>query len=222
MPKGFARTEATVDSFTQYLRSLPLKENTKIRLWNGEYLPEGSYNTTAVIDAPLLFNEDLEQCADFSMRFWAEYLQSVDELNQLSLFDFYGRKKAFSNSKKTFRDYLKWHMRYSNSYSLKLGLNKVPSLSELGAGDVFVQNESEEGIGHVSVVVDEAVEASGLKVYLVGYGFMPAQEFHIERADNDYGVEGWFTADGYALYAEKVFGSFGQPQIMRFQKDRSN
>jgi len=109
-------------------------------------------------------------------------------------------------------------MTYSNSYSLKLGAKKIRLLHELQAGDMFVQNDSEESIGHVSVVVDQAANQFGQKVYLVGYSFMPAQQFHIEKASDLYGLDGWFTAEGYYQYAEVTFGSFGKPSVMRFEK----
>ena len=216
VPDGFERTSTANSSYTAYLRSLPINRDKKIQLWNGDHLPKSTYEQIAVVDLPLLFDQDLEQCADFSMRFWAEYLRKVKALNKLSLYDFHGNKRPFSNSGKSFRDYLYWHMSYSNSYSLKLGANKVSLLSELRAGDMFVQNDSEEGIGHVSVVVDEAQNSFGHKVYLVGYSYMPAQQFHIEKADEEHGLNGWFTADGYRRYAIEMFGTFGAPVLMRF------
>lgn len=216
VPDGFARTNTAKNSYASYLRSLPIKTDQRVQLWNGDYLPKSTYEQIAVVDLPLLFEKDLEQCADFSMRFWAEYLRKIDALDILSLYDFYGNKRPFSKSGKSFRNYLYWHMSYSNSYSLKLGANKVSLVSELRAGDMFVQNDSEEGIGHVSVVVDEAQNSFGHKVYLVGYSYMPAQQFHIEKADEEHGLSGWFTADGYRRYAEEIFGAFGVPVMMRF------
>lgn len=217
-PEGFSRVQLTSDSYGSYLRSIALKAINKVKLWNGRYLAEDAYSVLAVLDLPLLFEEDLEQCADFSMRLWAEYLNSVNELGSLSLYDFYGRKRSFSGSGKSLKSYLHWHMTYSNSYSIKHGATKVASLQDMRAGDMYVQNDSEEGIGHVSVVIDEAINDFGMKVYLVGYSFMPAQEFHIEKAESDYGIDGWFTANGYKDYAMSFFGGFGQPVVMRFEK----
>jgi AbrB family looped-hinge helix DNA binding protein len=34
-------------------------------------------------------------------------------------------------------------------------------------------------------------------LYLIGYSFMPAQQFHIEKARTNHGEEGWFSVDGY-------------------------
>ncbi len=217
-PSGFKRVANEANSYANYLRSLPLSTQSRVKLWNGSFLPHDYYQSLGIVDLPLLFDEDLEQCADFSMRLWSEYLKSIDSLKYLSLFDFYGRKKSFAKSGKSFQDYLYWHMKYSNSYSIKLGAERVSLLSELRAGDMFVQNDSEESIGHVSVVIDQATNNVGQSVYLVGYSFMPAQQFHIEEANEQYGPQGWFTADGYYRYAEDVFGSFGKPNLRRYQK----
>jgi len=215
-PHGFVRIDSEPGSFTQFLRGLPLKSDHKIRLYNGEVLPADSYNIFAVLDVPLLFDEDLEQCADFAMRLWADYKRHSKTLKELALFDFNGRPRLFAKSQRSYRDYLRWHMQYSNSYSIKQGANRVVDLSNVSAGDMFVQNNSDGGIGHVSMVLDQAENSFGHKLYLVGYSFMPAQEFHIERSDTKYGIGGWFTAEGYQRYAETVFGSFGRARVMRF------
>lgn len=216
-PQGYVRTDVKANSFAQYLRGLPVRKQGAIKLWNGSRLPINTYDSIAVLDVPLMFNEDLEQCADFTMRLWADYHFDSGTLDKLELFDFYGRAKPFSKSGKRYRDYLHWHMTYSNSYSIKLGALEVSSIDELRAGDMFVQNDSEEGIGHVSMVIDEAINAAGEKQFLVGYSFMPAQQFHIERAPNELGSSGWFTGEGYRHYAELQFGAFGNVALRRYE-----
>lgn len=217
-PEGFKRTSNTTDSYGDYLRSLPIKSDNKIALWTGEHLPKDTYNSLAVLDVSLLFKENLEQCADFSMRLWSDYLKHSKQLNELALYDFYGNKKPFLESGRSYLSYLRWHMAYSNSYSIKLGAKPVRLLSELQAGDMFVQNQGDGGIGHVSVVIDHAENEFGHKLYLVGYSFMPAQQFHIEKASEQHGIDGWFTADGYEQFAKQQFGRFGEPVVMQFER----
>lgn len=217
VPQGYARAEVDDTSFTHYLRTIPVRQDGQIKLWNGSTLPSNTYDSLAVLDIPLMFDEDLEQCADFTMRLWAEYHRESSQLNKLALFDFYGRAKPYSSAGKSFRDYLHWHMSYSNSYSIRLGANTVSSLQELRAGDMFVQNDSEEDIGHVSMVIDEVTDEHGNKLFLIGYSYMPAQQFHIERAPEELGASGWFTAEGYQHYAELQFGAFGNVELRRYQ-----
>lgn len=218
MPHGYERVENHQNSFGSFLRTLPLKKNKRIQLWDGSELDENHYSSLGVIDLPLLFDEDLEQCADFAMRIWADYLKNNSQLRALALFDYNGRKKPFVDSGKSYLNYLKWHMRHSNSYSIKMGGKRVRSEYLLESGDMFVQNTENGEIGHVSMVIDQAENKLGQKLYLVGYSFMPAQQFHIERAPPEFGISGWFTAKGYINYAGKhAFSSFGEPVLVRFE-----
>ena len=45
---------------------------------------------------------------------------------------------------------------------------------------------------------------------------MPAQQFHIERADDRYGKEGWFTLEGYEQYLRENL-NYGDPVLRRFR-----
>ena len=214
-PEGYERRPYPTGSYSDYLRRLPLKEDTSIYQWNGKKVWGMLYNVYAVVDKPLLFKSDLEQCADYSMRFWADYHKDHGKLGQLYLFDYHGVKKYFSKSGKKYTAFLKWHMAYSNSYSIKKGANAVNSAG-LKPGDMFVQN-TDGGIGHVSLIVDAAINQTGERVYLIGYGFIPAQEFHIEKAAYGHGKGGWFTQIGYVKYLSNFpFSRYGPPVIRRF------
>ena len=111
---------------------------------------------------------------------------------------------------------MKWHMAYSNSHSIKKGAGVIED-SILKPGDMFVQNK-DGGIGHVSLIMDVAQNQKNQRVYLIGYGFIPAQEFHIEKAGNAYGIQGWFTKEGYIDYLSKFpFSRYGEPVMRRFK-----
>ena len=216
-PEGYNRIEYETDSYPSFLRNLNLKEGKEILKWDGQVLPSSwaLYDVMAVLDLPLLYNQDLEQCADFSMRLWSEYLKAENKLDQLALFDYNGNPKRFMDSGKSFKSYLQWHMAYSNSHSIKKGARKI-SPADLQPGDMFVQNESGE-IGHVSVIVDAAENATGERVFLIGFGYMPAQEFHIEEAKNRLGHGGWFTLEGYLNFLDGLqFSHYGKPLLMRY------
>lgn len=73
IPEGFARVQTDSNSFTHYLRLLPLKAaGEKVRLYSGKIKSsEGVY--CAVVDLPV-GNKDLHQCADAVIRLRAEYL----------------------------------------------------------------------------------------------------------------------------------------------------
>src|SRR5690349_16534601 len=71
-PKGFSRKRAAVSSFESWLRSLPLRNDKTVYLYN--HLPKRNQQAQfAVLDMPI-GNQDLQQCADVVMRLRAEYL----------------------------------------------------------------------------------------------------------------------------------------------------
>lgn len=214
-PDGYAREKFTEWSYSNWIQNLPLKENPLILDYRGDTLSRDCfYSIFAVVDIPLLFNSDLEQCADYCMRFWAEYHKDMNRLDSLYLFDYSGNKKRFKDSGKTYSGFLKWTFSYSNSYSLKRGCEKV-LMDELIPGDMIVQNEG-GGIGHASVILDVCKSEEGGKLYLIGYSYMPAQEFHIEKAASSRGIEGWFTLEGYFSYLS-YYIPLGEPTLRRFE-----
>ena len=79
---------------------------------------------------------------------------------------------------------------------------------------MIVQNET-GGIGHVSIVMNVAASEGKPDLYLIGFSFMPAQEFHIERASARYGVGGWFTMDGFQRFLKDRL-DLGEPVLRRF------
>lgn len=215
LPTGYARQEFPEGSYSNWIQNLPLKENTMILDYRGFTLSRDYfYSIFAVVDMPLLFYTDLEQCADYCMRFWAEYHKDMNRLDSLYLFDYNGNKKKFGSSGKTYTSFLKWAFSFSNSYSLKMGCEKV-SMDELIPGDMIIQNKS-GGIGHASVILDVCKSEKGKKLYLIGYSFMPAQEFHIEKAASTRGIEGWFTIEGYFEYLG-AYLPLGEPTLRRFK-----
>jgi hypothetical protein len=68
------------------------------------------------------------------------------------------------------------------------------------------------------MIVNVAENRNGKRVYLIGYGFIPAQEFHIEKAKAGYGLDGWFTKTGYEKYLSGFpFFRYGIPVLRRFE-----
>jgi hypothetical protein len=213
VPNGFVRKSFDQGSFSNWVQNLPLKNSNQILLYNGNALKATYYDLFAVVDMPLLFKTDIEQCADYCMRLWAEYHKSQNKLDKFYLFDYNGKKKSFSSSGKSYNAFLKWAFSYSNSHSLKKGCLEIKE-GDAVPGDMVVQNET-GGVGHVSMIVDMAESKDGKKLYCIGFSFMPAQEFHIEKAADVYGVGGWFTLEGFYRYLEE-FLDLGKPVLRRF------
>ncbi len=213
VPSGCSRAAVQAHSFGAWLRALPLKRDTQIRGFDGSTIRNGIYSVLAVVDMPLLFRRDLEQCADFCMRFWAEYHKAADMLDALYLFEYSGKKTRFRSSGLSYQAFLRRAFNGSNSHSLKKGCSGVDA-DDAAPGDMIVQNER-GGIGHVSMILDACVSAKGERYYLIGFGFMPAQEFHIEKADAAHGRAGWFTLDGFIQWLRENL-NVGEPVLRRF------
>jgi hypothetical protein len=213
-PKGYQRKSYPQGSYSDWIQNLRLKTKPVILNYRGEIVESDFYNVIGVVQMPLLFRSDLEQCADFAMRFWAEYHKAAGKLDELFLFNYSGRKTAFIKSGKTFVQFLRSAFANTNSHSLKSGCKTIGA-DELRPGDMFVQNER-GGIGHVSIIMDICRSQQGKELMLVGYSFMPAQEFHIEKAEDKYGIQGWFTREGYERYLIDNL-NYGKPVFRRFE-----
>lgn len=214
LPPGAVRVRFPNGSFPEFVRNLPLKSEATLWTYKKQNIIR-RYDMIAVVDLPLLFKDDLEQCADYSMRVWAEYHKQTNNLNRLYLFDYNGNRKRFSESGLSYQSFLRKAFASSNSYSLKKGGEKVEE-KDLRPGDLFVQNET-GGIGHVSVILDSAKGKNGENLFLVGFSFMPAQEMHIEKAPNEFGSAGWFTYGGFISHLNESY-PYGTPVLRRFSE----
>jgi hypothetical protein len=212
-PPGCTRLACPETSFCHWLQSLPLRPDLRIARFDGGAVDSSRYNVLAVVDMPLLFAQDLEQCADWAMRLWAEWHKARGALDNLFLFNYNGTRKLFAASGKSYTQFLKWAFANTNSYSLMKGCLETAE-ADLRPGDLVVQNRR-GSVGHVSVVMDACSTAAGQRYYLMGYSFMPAQEFHIEGATGDDGAQGWFTPEGYFRFLRDNI-PLGEPVLRRW------
>lgn len=197
-PPGYERTEAKGDSLTTFLRRYPLKKAGKpVLLYNGEEKANQSAHA-AVFKLPLE-KEDLQQCADSVMRVYAEYFWKTGQKERIS-FQFVGGFQAEyskwrsgyrirtgesrsswvpggarDDSYDNFKKYLRMVFAYAGTLSMEQESKKI-KLSEIAAGDIFLYAGSP---GHVVMVVDVCRSPDGKKAFLLGQGYMPAQEFHL-------------------------------------------
>ena len=212
-PEGYMAVTFPPHSYSHWITRLPLRRGNEIRLYTGDTLFHAGYNVYAVVEMPILFKQDLEQCADWAFRFWAEYHKQQGLLDKLYLMDYNGRRRPFGQTSQSFKQFFKWTAAHANSYSIKTGAAPV-SEGDLRPGDMVVQNEK-GGIGHVSIIMNVALSPERDTLLLIGFSFMPAQEFHIERAQSGYGKDGWFSLDGFYRYLTENL-DLGDPVLRRF------
>jgi len=220
-PKGYKRVPAEKDSFTEFLRNLPIKPwNSPVLYYDGmEKDNNGVY--ISVVDLPI-GNRDLHQCADAVIHLRALYLWKTRQYDKIK-FNFtngfqagyknwmQGKRIAVNgdevywtdmsepdNSLQTFYKYLNMIYAYAGSYSLSKELKPKP-LEEIAPGDVFIEGGFP---GHAIIVLDVAVNpSSGEKIFLLAQSYMPAQELQILQNPNDTTLNPWYSINfGEVLY----------------------
>ncbi len=214
IPSGAERVWYPAGTYARWLQDHSLLPRKSIKTFSGNTIQPSYYKVLAVFNRPLLFQQDLEQCADFAMRLWADYHKENGKLNSLYLFTYAGDRRPFRTYDGSYNGFLKRAFATSNSHSLKLGCRAITE-SEARVGDLLVQNR-DGGIGHVTVLVDECITSDSTRLFLAGFSFMPAQEFHIESARDIYGSGDWFTLEGLSEFLQG-FLDVGEPVFRRWE-----
>lgn len=194
-PIGYKRITVMDESFPAWLRSIPLKKDNRVFLYNGE-LKENQSAQFLVLDIPV-GKKDLQQCADAVMRLRAQFLFDKKRFGEISFADNSGKKYQYLTSGRgSFEQYLEKVFAYCGTLSLEKQLKKVPDLSKMQAGDVLIKGGFP---GHAVIVVDLAVHSTGKKIYLLAQSYMPAQDIHILRNPISNELSPWYELDDKQL-----------------------
>ena len=191
LPPGFTRTKVDANSFAAWLRKLPLKKNTTVYLYNGQ--PKANQQAQfAVIDISV-GKKDLQQCADAIMRLRAEYLY---ERKDFAAIDFTDNNHTHYRlpvgaSRAVFDKYLEKVFAYCGTASLEKQLLPVADFKNIQAGDVLIKGGSP---GHAMLVVDEAENKKGEKIYLLAQSYMPAQDIQVVTNPTSRSFSPWYEA----------------------------
>jgi hypothetical protein len=213
LPAGFERVPVSSRLFADYLRSLPLRKDKTVYLYNKQPKPNQSIHY-AVIDIST-GDKDLQQCADAIMRLRAEYFfdkklyDSIrfpkgnhDEYRFLQYL-----KRTTQTPHAALLQFMETVFMYCGSYTLEKSLHTVTDVSRMQVGDVFVKGGAP---GHAEIVVDMAVnKTTGKKIYLLAEGYMPAQDIHIllNPSLTNYGPWHELTNNKQVVTASWIFSS---------------
>lgn len=175
-PAGYKRFPADPVSFAAWLRSVPLKKDKTVYLYNGKIKSNQSAQY-AVIDISV-GNKDLQQCADAVMRLRAEYLYMQKKYDAIAFMDYSGKwyKWTKGSNRLAFDNYLQTVFGWCGSASLEKQLKPVNNFNKIKAGDVLIQGGFP---GHAITVMDIAVNEEGKKVFMLSQGYQPAQDMHV-------------------------------------------
>jgi hypothetical protein len=213
IPEGYKRINAADGSYTAYLRSIPLKKDNTVYLYNG--IKKGNQQAQyAVLDIDA-GQKDLQQCADAAMRLRAEYLYSRKQFSSITFrftngfycdYEHYAqgyrlkmkgnscqwvKQEAGSYAYPAFRQYLDLVYAYAGTKSLYTQLTTIP-LQKIAPGKVFLQTRNP--YGHAVTVMDMAYHPkTGDTIFLLSQSYMPAQDIHILRNPMDNKLSPWYS-----------------------------
>lgn len=232
-PEGFTRTSAEEGSLAEFLRSYPLKPHgTSVKLFDGREKRNQNAHV-AVFDMPLE-NADLQQCADSVMRVYAEYFHATGQTDRIRFhftngflcdFDTWKTGKRVSvngndvawtaagsadDSYEALESYLHTVFTYAGTLSMTGECERI-SEDEIAIGDVFLKGGSP---GHVCMVIDMCEDAEGRKAFLLGQGYMPAQDFHVldNLSQND---DPWYYVNELSYPLQTPEYVFEEGSLMR-------
>ncbi len=188
LPEGYTRIAGAEGSFTGWLRSLALKKDKTVYLYDGS--EKGNQSAQfAVLDISV-GNKNLQQCADAVMRLRAEYLFSIGRYSSISFTDNEGGVYKFNEpfTKDHLLQYLERVFGMCGSASLSKQLKQV-KMNDMQPGDVLIKGGFP---GHAVIVMDMAQNDKGQKIYLLAQSYMPAQDIHILKNPNNEDLSPWY------------------------------
>ena len=181
-PMGFQRVEVEPGSFGAYLREFPLQgRGSHMKYYDGS-LAYGQYFGYAVLDLPMI--SENEQCCDAVQRMRSEYLFSQGRYSDIHFESFQNGTMQYRGGAdhEALHKYLRKVYGASNTSTLRHELTKKP-FAEIAPGDVLIyEADRNHSVGHAVLVVDVAVNPNdGRKAIMVAESSMPALSMHIVR-----------------------------------------
>lgn len=155
-------------------------------------------------------SSDLQQCADALMRLRAEYLFCQKRFNEIGFHfvsgDYYSwndyckglRPVAKGNgvnfisvaSSERNHESLRKYLDIVYSYASTISLSKeLKTANDFEIGTVIIYAGSP---GHCFIIIDEAKNKSGEKVFKLAEGYTPAQSIYVLRNLNEEGFSPWY------------------------------
>jgi len=220
------------NEFEAWLRRAPLKSiNAPVMLHNGEEKHNQDVHYR-VLDFDV-GSRDLQQCADAVMRLRGEFLYNSNQADLIAFNFTSGDRIAFQKWKsgqrpvvkgnnvgwqacsscdstyESFRKYMDNIFMFAGTASLSKELHSK-NVEDLAIGDVFIQGGFP---GHAVIVMDVAVSDRGSKVFLLAQSYMPAQDIHILKNYNNFGISPWYDLDEIEEYLETPEWTFSSSDL---------
>ena len=199
LPEGFERIEVEQGSFSEWLRNIKLRKDNTIYLYNGK--PKDRQDMHYRVLDISTGSKDLQQCADCIMRLQAEYYFEKKEYSKIIFpggdgtkynFEAYAQKHNLCHTHECLLKFLETVFSYCGTYTIEK-MTKHVSINGMQVADVFLKAGSP---GHAMIVTDMAVnKATGIKIYLLAQGYMPAQDMHIVINPTNNTLSPWYEVN---------------------------
>ena len=204
VPPGFHRVPAESASFTAWLRSISLKRDRTVYLFDGR--PKRNQEAQFAVLNISVGKQDLQQCADAVMRLRAEYLYSLHSYRNIDFYTEQGARLNFGQwlreqgfAPNSFTNYLNTVFTYCSTRTLEKQLIPVTNYHTISGGDVLIRGGSP---GHAMLVADIAEDAGGRRIYLLAQSYMPAQDIHIVNNPGDPAISPWYRSEATGPYIQ--------------------
>lgn len=187
LPEGYERISVPSNSFSSYLRTIRLKPDKTVYLFNGQKKANQSAQY-AVLDISI-GNKDLQQCADAVMRLRAEYLKQVNL--PVCFIDNAGTNYCWDNYRhRGWQAYLETVFGMCGTLSLQKQLTSQ-NWEKLSPGDVIIKGGSP---GHAVIILDVARhKEKGSLIFLLAQSYMPAQDIHVLLNNKEHLLNPWYS-----------------------------
>lgn len=228
-PKGYKRTKAGKNTFTDFIRNEKLKDyGQKSIYYNGKpKKSEGVYDAVFDVD---LAGKNILHCADSCYKFRGDYLYSIGRYDKMKFhfvgkgiadFDKYTRGYRVdpetgeyflmgekSSSPDVYKKFMDTVYIYSSTLSLVDDTDRV-DIDDMKVGDIFLRlgTPGSKRVGHAITIIDMAENSSGNKVFMLAQSYMPAQQPQVLVNKNDSEIGPW-----YSLKDVKKAGKLRTPQ----------
>jgi hypothetical protein len=218
------------ESWSFFLQHLPVTTG-KILDYRGKPVPD--QDKQAGIISFDVGARDLQQCADALMRLRAEYLFARQRYEEIGFHFVSGQLYAWKDyckglrpvargnaivfthgataeyTHESLRNYLDLVYTYASTISLAKELKPA---SDFAIGTIIIHAGSP---GHCFIIIDEARNTEGAKVFKLAEGYTPAQSIYVLRNPEEAGTSPWYKlSKGTISTASYTFTSY---QLKKFE-----
>lgn len=215
LPPGYSYVVGGDHFYANWLLDLKIKKDKTVFLYNGQR-KQNQNAQYAVLDVNI-GNKNLLQCADAAIKLKSDFLYNQKKYCEINYITTSGDSISFlawrngkrwkekagrlvtakiiSTGNKPETDYkafMEFVFSYCGTYSLSRQLVSVKTIDSVLPGDIFIQGGFP---GHAITVMAVIENKQGERMVLLSQGFMPSQDIHLLKNNNDKLLDPWYKIE---------------------------